>query len=287
MEFFIISGMSGAGKSKAASFLEDMGYYCVDNMPSELIPRFAELCVATKGRFERVALVVDVRGGVDFNALFDALESLTNYDCTYKILFFEANTDTIIKRYKETRHRHPLAADGQSIEQTIEREHEMLSGVRARADYIINTTSLSSAQLRERLLELFSGAKRHDKSIVINVVSFGFKYGVPPESDLVFDVRFLPNPYYETELRTQTGKQKPVRDYVMKWRITGEFLELLYKLIDFLIPQYIEEGKTSLAISIGCTGGKHRSVVLAEEIRAYIERRGYKSAVFHRDCGRE
>ena len=251
VEFLIISGMSGAGKSKAASFLEDMGYYCVDNMPSELIPKFAELCVATKGRYERVALVVDVRGGVDFNALFEALDSLKDLGCTYKILFFEASTETIINRYKETRHRHPLETDGMSIEQTVVREHETLSGVRDHADYIINTTVLNNAQLRERLHELFSEITCRDKSITINIISFGFKYGVPSESDLMFDVRFLPNPHYEPELRHKTGKQKAVYDYVMQWQKTPDFIKHLFSFMDFLIPHYIEEGKTSLVVSIG------------------------------------
>lgn len=287
MQFVIISGMSGAGKSKAAAVLEDMGFYCVDNMPAELIPKFAEMCIATKGRYEHVVLVTDVRGGADFNTLFNALESLKNLACNYKILFFEASTETIIHRYKETRRRHPLSVDGMSTEQVIVREHQMLEGVRVRADYIIDTTNMSTAKLRERLLSLFSEDGVKDKSIVVNIMSFGFKYGVPPESDLVFDVRFLPNPYYITELRCQTGKDAGVHDYVMRWQQTGEFLKHLYTMIDFLIPQYIEEGKTSLVIAIGCTGGKHRSVALAEELRSHVESKGYRSLCIHRDSGRD
>ena len=287
MEFLIISGMSGAGKSKAAAVFEDMGFYCVDNMPAELIPKFAEMCIATKGRFEHVVLVTDVRGGADFNGLFQALESLKSLDCNYKILFFEASTDTIIHRYKETRRRHPLSVEGLSTEQVIRQESEMLEGVRVRADYIIDTTNLSTAKLRERLISLFSEDGKIDRSIMINVMSFGFKYGVPPESDLVFDVRFLPNPYYVPELRQKTGRDAPVRDYVMEWQQTGEFLEHLFGMIDFLIPQYIEEGKTSLVVAIGCTGGKHRSVALAEVLREHIEQNGYQSVAMHRDSSRE
>lgn len=287
MEFLILSGMSGAGKSRAAAILEDMGYYCVDNMPAELIPKFAEMCIATKGRYEHVVLVTDVRSGADFNSLFKALDCLKDLDCNYRILYFEASTDTIIRRYKETRRRHPLAIDGVSTKQVIESEHKMLESVRVRADFIVDTTNLSIAKLREQLLSLFLSNGNPDKSIIITVMSFGFKYGVPPESDLVFDVRFLPNPYYILELRSQTGRDVAVRDYVMQWQQTHEFLEHLYGLIDFLIPQYIEEGKTSLVVSIGCTGGKHRSVALTEVLSEHIAERGYQSTSMHRDTGRE
>lgn len=287
MEFVIVSGMSGAGKSRAAAILEDIGYYCVDNMPAELIPKFAEMCIATKGRYEHVVLVTDVRGGADFHALFDALDCLQNLDCKYRILYFEATTDTIIRRYKETRRRHPLAVDGISTKEVIEREHKMLEEIRVRADYIIDTTSLSIAKLRERMIELCTESADPDKSINITVMSFGFKYGVPVESDLLLDVRFLPNPYYLTELRGKTGQDAPVRDYVMSWPQTHEFLEHLYGLCDFLIPQYIEEGKTSLVIAIGCTGGKHRSVALAEVLAEHIAEGGYLVSAVHRDSGRE
>lgn len=286
MEFLIISGLSGAGKSRAAEVFEDVGFYCVDNMPAELIPKFAEMCIAAKGRFERVALVTDIRGGANFDKLFEALESLGGLGCTYKILFFEASKDTIIHRHKETRRRHPLSVDGVSLDRVVEQEHKMLEGVRARADYIIDTTNLSTAKLRERLLEMFADVSV-DHAISINIMSFGFKYGIPPESDLVFDVRFLPNPYYVTELRSQTGLDAGVRDYVMSWQQTSDFLDRLYNMIDFLIPQYIEEGKTSLVISIGCTGGKHRSVALAEQLKKHIGESGYASQCIHRDSGRD
>lgn len=287
MEFVILSGMSGAGKSCGAAVLEDIGYYCVDNMPSALIPKFAEMCIATKGRYEKVVLVTDVRSGADFNSLFDALDCLRDLDCTYKILYFEASTDTIIRRYKETRRRHPLAEDGVSTKDTIEREHKMLEEVRVRADFIVDTTNLPTAKLRERMIELFESGGNPDKSINITVMSFGFKYGIPVESDLVFDVRFLPNPYYIPELKSKTGLDAPVRDYVMSRPQTGDFLKHLFNLCDFLVPQYIEEGKTSLVISIGCTGGKHRSVALTEELAKHIAESGYSVGVIHRDRGRE
>ena len=287
MEFIILSGMSGAGKSCGAAILEDLGYYCVDNMPSALIPKFAEMCIATKGRYEKVVLVTDVRSGADFNSLFDALDCLKNLDCNYRILYFEASTDTIIRRYKETRRRHPLAEEGSSTKDTIELEYKMLEGIRARADFIVDTTNLATAKLRERLIELFAGEAALDKSINITVMSFGFKYGIPVESDLVFDVRFLPNPYYIQELKPLTGRDAPVREYVMSRPQTDEFLKHLYNLCDFLVPQYIEEGKTSLVISIGCTGGKHRSVALCEVLTEHISGAGYVANAMHRDCGRE
>ncbi|MBQ4544950.1 MAG: RNase adapter RapZ [Oscillospiraceae bacterium] len=283
MDFFIISGMSGAGKSRAASVLEDMGFYCVDNMPPELIPKFAEMCIAANSRFSHVALVTDIRAGLDFSALFEALDSVKSLDCNYKILYFEASTDVIIKRYKETRRRHPLFVEGTTIEQIIQKESEMLAGVRARADYIIDTSSLTAAALRERLIHFFEDNSLRDQSMIINVSSFGFKYGIPADADLVFDVRFLPNPYYDISLRSKTGLEPDVYNYVMKWQQTTDFLAHLYKLIDFLIPQYIEEGKTSLNIAIGCTGGKHRSVALTEKLGSYISSRGYKTVNLHRD----
>lgn len=286
MDFYIISGMSGAGKSKAVSVLEDMGFYCVDNMPPELIPKFAEMCIAANSRFAHVALVTDIRLGLDFSELFAALDSIKTLDCSYKIIYLEASTDVIIKRYKETRRRHPLFTEGTPIEKIIESESEMLSVVREKADYIIDTSSLSAPALRERLLEFFEGAQLRDQSMIVNVSSFGFKYGVPVDSDLVFDVRFLPNPYYVISLRELTGLDSEVFDYVMKWPQTGEFLTHIKSLLTFLLPHYVEEGKTSLNIAIGCTGGKHRSVALCEEIGKFVSKSGYKTVRMHRDAKR-
>ncbi|MBQ9986290.1 MAG: RNase adapter RapZ [Oscillospiraceae bacterium] len=286
MDFFIISGMSGAGKSRAASVLEDMGFYCVDNMPPELIPTFAEMCIAANSRFSHVALVTDIRAGLDFSALFKALDNIKTLDCNYKILYFEASTDVIIKRYKETRRRHPLFTEGTPIERIIETETEMLAGVRARADYIIDTSTLTSPALRDRLIQFFENNSLREQSMIINVTSFGFKYGVPADADLVFDVRFLPNPYYDIRLRPKTGLDEEVYAYVMKWQQTTDFLSHLHNLIDFLLPQYIEEGKTSLNIAIGCTGGKHRSVALTEELGNHIAELGYRTVKMHRDSER-
>lgn len=287
MEFLIVSGMSGAGKSRAVAVFEDLGYYCVDNMPAPLIPRFAEMCIAAKGRFERAVLVVDTRGGVDFNGLFAALEELSDLDCTCKILYFEASVETIISRQRETRRKHPMQQDGMSMNQAIHKEIEILAGVRAKADYIINTTSLSTAGLRQHIIDLFVQTDERDRSMSISVMSFGFKYGAPPEVDVMFDVRFLPNPFYLLDLRPKTGLEEDVYNYVMQNPNTGEFLERLFPLVDYLIPQYIEEGKTSVVFGIGCTGGKHRSVVLAEHLNRHIQENGYHSTTIHRDIGRE
>lgn len=286
MDFFIVTGLSGAGKSRAASVLEDLGFYCVDNMPPELIPTFAEMCIAANSRFPHVALVTDIRAGVDFSALFTALENIKTLNCNYKILFFEASADVIIQRYKETRRRHPLFTEGTTIEKTIEKESKILEGVRARADYIVDTSSLTGSMLRERLLNLFSENEIRDLSMIVNISSFGFKFGIPTDADLVFDVRFLPNPYYNLELREKTGLDSDVYEYVMKWQQTTDFISHLHNMIKFLLPQYVEEGKTSLNIAIGCTGGKHRSVALTEELGDYITSLGYKAVKMHRDATR-
>lgn len=287
MEFLIVSGMSGAGKSRAVAVFEDLGYYCVDNMPPQLIPRFAEMCVAAEGRFEKAVLVVDTRNGTDFDELFSALEQLRGLNCTYRILYFEASAETVISRQRETRRKHPMQQDGMSMLEAIELEVGVLAGVRARADFIINTTTMSTAGLRQHLIDLFVQGKERDRSMSIHVMSFGFKYGVPPEVDVMFDVRFLPNPFYIMDLRMKTGLESEVESYVLENPNTAEFLERLFPLVDYLIPQYIEEGKTSVVFGIGCTGGKHRSVVLTEQLNRHIAERGYHSTTVHRDIGRE
>lgn len=285
MEFVIISGLSGAGKSKAASFLEDMGFYVVDNMPAPLIPRFAELCMAGQGRYDRVALVTDIRGGQTFDGLFDALRTLEEMGCAYRILFVEATMETIIKRYKETRRGHPLAQGGRSLAEAVQQERDALAPVRQRAEYIVDTSALSTAKLRGELLRLFGdGQEAHAMSV--NVVSFGFKYGIPIEADLVFDVRFLPNPYYIAELRHQTGLDEPVRSFVFNYQQTREFMTHLENLMSFLLPKYVAEGKTVLVIGIGCTGGQHRSVAVTRALAEFIRQKGYQASENHRDMTR-
>ena len=285
MEFVIISGLSGAGKSKAASFLEDMGFFCVDNLPVPLIPKLAELIMAGSGVYERVALVSDIRGGQNPQGLLQALDTLLGMRCSYKILFIEASDSTIIKRYKETRRSHPLAHGGASLEEAVRAEREALAPVRARADHIIDTTALSTAKLRGSLMELFGSGERA-REMSVSVISFGFKYGLPIEADLVFDVRFLPNPYYVEELREHTGLEPAVRDYVMQGDQAEHFLAKLTDLVDFLLPQYVEEGKTALVIAVGCTGGRHRSVAVTRALADHIKELGYQAVENHRDMTR-
>lgn len=285
MEFIIISGLSGAGKSKAASFMENMGFFCVDNLPAPLIPKFAELGMAGTGEYDRVVLVTDVRSGTNFSALFQSLEALKGMKCPYRILYMDASDDVIIKRYKETRRSHPLAEECDSLEGAIALERRMLAPLRERAEFVVDTSDLSTAKLRGELLRLF-GRGSQEGAMTVSVTSFGFKHGLPREADLVFDVRFLPNPYYVQELRPRTGLDDGVRDYVFSGGAAGEFLEKLQDLVGFLLPKYVEEGKTALVVAVGCTGGHHRSVAIAHALAAYIRGRGYPVTESHRDLGR-
>lgn len=286
MEFIIISGLSGAGKSTVVSILEDVGFYCVDNLPSTLVPKFAELCMANPGKFERVAVVCDIRGGQTFDGLFAALEELERMGCPHRILYVEATPDVIIKRYKETRRIHPLESAGCSLSQAVDKEIAALEPVRGRAEYIIRTTALSTAKLRGEVLRLFGGG-REKLEMNINVISFGFKYGIPIEADLVFDVRFLPNPFYIAELRHQTGLDEPVRSFVFGYRQTKDFMHHLEEMISFLLPQFVEEGKTALVIAVGCTGGQHRSVAITRALAEFIRQKGYNASEGHRDMTRK
>ena len=285
MEILIISGMSGSGKSKAASYLEDIGYYIVDNLPAEMMAKFAEFCASSSGRYDRVALVYDVRAGEPFHLLIGTLERIKASGVNCRMLFLETATKDLINRYKETRRVHPLAGKGLNVEQAVEAEREMLLPVRDHADFIINTTSFSTAKLRSELLSLF-GDQKDRVWLHVNVLSFGFKHGVPLDADLVFDVRFMPNPYYVEELKKRTGLEEDVRDFVFSFQQTHDFMEHLQKMLSFLLPLYAEEGKTALVIAIGCTGGHHRSVAVAHEIANYIVKEGYPVTENHRDISR-
>ena len=287
MEFIIISGLSGAGKSSAAAFLEDLGFYCVDNMPVALITNFAGLCMAGAGtgKYGRVALVTDIRGGQTFDELFQALDGLREMHLDYQLLFIEAADEDIVRRYKETRHTHPLTRQGYSLPEAVKLERLALEPVRRRASHILNSTGLNLSKFRGELLRLF-GMGALEESMTVSVTSFGFKHGLPREADLVFDVRFLPNPYYVQELRPRTGLDDGVRDYVFSGGAAGEFLEKLQDLVGFLLPKYVEEGKTALVVAVGCTGGHHRSVAIAHALAAYIRGRGYPVTESHRDLGR-
>lgn len=285
MEFVIISGLSGAGKSRAASAMEDMGFFCVDNLPAPLIPKFAELGMGGNGEYDRVALVTDIRGGTNFEGLFQALDSLKAMKCEYRILFMDATDATIIKRYKETRRSHPLAEECASLAQAIELERKMLAPLREKADYIVDSSNLTLGKLRGKLRELFArGGETGDMEV--RVTSFGFKHGILMEADLVFDVRFLPNPYYVPELRPLTGLDEGVRDYVFAAEQSREFLQRLTDFVSYLLPRYKEEGKTSLVIAVGCTGGHHRSVAVAHALAETFRQQNWPVTESHRDIGR-
>lgn len=285
MDILIISGLSGGGKSKAASFLEDIGFYVVDNMPAAMILKFAEFCAAGSSRYDRVALVYDVRTASSFDELFEVLDTLKSADGACRMLFLEASPEVIIKRYKETRRRHPLSDTAASLEEAVEKERELMAPVRERADFVINTSRTSTAQLRSEVLRLF-GDTEEKGGMTVNVMSFGFKYGLPLEADLVFDVRFMPNPFYIEELRHQTGLDSAVRDYVFGFQQTQGFLKKLEELLSFSLPLYAEEGKTGLVIAIGCTGGHHRSVAVTHALTERIRAQGYQVSETHRDISR-
>ena len=286
MEILIISGLSGGGKSKTASFLEDSGFYIVDNMPAAMILKFAEFCAGGGGRYARVALVYDVRTAESFTELFHVLDQLKTMEGVCRMLFLEASPETLIKRYKETRRRHPLQKETDSLEAAVERERALLEPVKQRADFVIDTTGLSTARLRGKLLRLFND-EGEQGGMSVSVTSFGFKYGLPLEADLVLDVRFMPNPFYIEELRSRTGLDKPVADYVFGFQQTHDFLRRVEDLLAFTLPLYAEEGKTGLVIAVGCTGGHHRSVAIAHALTEFIREKGYPVSEHHRDMERD
>ena len=282
MEFIIISGLSGAGKSRAAAALEDMGVYCVDNMPVALLPQLADIFLNMQDRYTRVALVTDIRAWGDANELLFALDELRSQGIAYRILFLYADMPTLIKRYKETRRRHPLETGTVSLEAAIRRETGILEPIRRQAEDVINTTNMTLGQLKIRIEDIF-GSEVARRGIGVNVISFGFKYGVPIEADMVFDVRFLPNPYYIEELRHKTGLDDPVYDYVFRDGTAAEFLDKLLEMLLFLLPLYEKEGKYSLTVGIGCTGGQHRSVSIARALAEHLKQRDIPVRIEHRN----
>lgn len=282
MEFLIVTGLSGAGKTNAAHFLEDLDYYCVDNMPAALLVPFAEFCLASQGRFEKVALVTDIRAQNNFDILFKALDSLRAMDCRSRILYIEAPVPTIVRRYKESRRRHPLSSPGRTIQDAVQREIELMQPVRDRADYIIDTGSTTLGQLHREICRIFVDGYIH--SLPVNVIAFGYKYGIPLEADLVFDVRFLPNPYYVEELKNLTGMDQPVYDFVMDQAETREYMHRLTDFIDFQLPRFLEEGKQSLTVAVGCTGGRHRSVAVARALTDHLVAEGQNARLIRRDA---
>ena len=281
MEFVLVTGLSGGGKSQAASILEDLGYYCVDNLPAELIPRFVDLCMAAEEKYDRVALVSDIRGMDGSGRLREAIQTV-QARAQIRILFLEAGTEAILMRYKETRHRHPLDPEGRDLRGAVTLERERMAWLKEMADVVVDTTDYPLSKLRQRLVEEFSRDSARS-GMDLHVRSFGYKYGIPEDADLVLDVRFLPNPFYVPALKEHTGLEAPVRDYVLSFDVTGVFLNKVMDLLRFLIPCYEEEGKPSLMLCVGCTGGKHRSVVLAERISELLHDCGYRADCAHRD----
>ena len=282
MEFVVVTGLSGAGKTQAMHAMEDIGFFCVDNLPPALIPVFYDLCVKSEDIMGRVAVVTDPRGGELFKSFFTAMEALKHDKKPYKILFLDASDNVLVRRFKETRRKHPLSDDlNGSLEQAVKLEREMLKPMRESSDYVIDTSLVSPAQLRSRIAQLFLNSA--EDSLAVHCISFGFKYGVPMESDLVFDVRCLPNPFYDENLRPLTGLDAPVRDYVMEKEETKGFVARFTDMVDYLLPLYAKEGKSQLVIAVGCTGGHHRSVALAQYMHDHLVQKGVRASVTHRD----
>ena len=282
MRFVIVTGMSGAGKLTAIKLLEDVGFYCVDNLPVPLIEKFVELIVTSSSEINKVALGLDVRADQPFEEAYRVLENLKKNGYKYEILFMDASQQVLMKRYKESRRLHPLAPEGR-VEDGIRKEREILKSIKEDADYVIDTSNLLTRELKEEIDRIFVKNEEYN-SLMVTILSFGFKNGIPADADLVFDVRFLPNPYYIDELKFQTGNDKAVQDYVMSFQESGEFMKKLEEMIRFLVPNYVKEGKYQLVIGIGCTGGKHRSVTLANELYKRMKDKGnYGLKLYHRD----
>lgn len=285
MRFIIITGLSGAGKSLAAKYLEDLGFFCVDNLPPALMPKFVEICSMGGEKMDRVALVIDIRGRQLLNGLFPVLDELKQSGFSYEIIFLDASDKSLIKRYKESRRAHPLAAEGRLLK-GIHEERRILQQLKNRANLVLDTSNLTPRQLKEEIGSIFLEGTT-EKGLLVNIISFGFKYGIPMECDLVFDVRFIPNPYYIESMKKLTGQQTAVRDYVMESSETKAFMEKLMDMLLFLIPNYIKEGKSQLVIGIGCTGGRHRSVAIAEALHGQLLERRHRVFVDHRDIEKD
>ncbi len=284
MELVIVTGLSGAGKSKVVNALEDLGYFCVDNVPPQMLEKFAQLGSTSQGSAQRMAVVVDARGGEMFDDFAGALDRLSGQGHPFRLLFLDADDETLLRRYKEGRRRHPLLdRSALTIEDAIQQERRLLQAARQRADIVFDTSLMTPAQLRERVVQTFSSLHQ---GMVTHCISFGFKNGLPKEADLVFDVRCLPNPFYVPELREHTGLEAPVRDYIMAAPQSQELMRRLFELIDFLLPLYLQEGKSQLVVAVGCTGGRHRSVAFAQAIGEHLRSQGLPVAITHRDKDR-
>ena len=286
MRIVIVTGISGAGKSTALKMLEDAGYFCVDNLPVPLLPKFMEMLILPGSEYTKVGLGIDIRSSQKFGQLRETLETLRKKDVKFEILFLDASDEALIKRYKETRRSHPLAGDGR-VDKGIDEERRRTIFLKQQADYIIDTSQMLTRELRSEILKIFVENKNY-KNLYVTILSFGFKYGIPGDADLVFDVRFLPNPYYIQDLRPMSGNDAPVRDYVMSSETARKFLDKLVDMVQFLIPNYVAEGKNQLVIGIGCTGGKHRSVTLANALYYALEQEeGYGLKIEHSDIEKD
>ena len=286
MRFVIITGMSGSGKSNAIKNFEDIGYYCIDNMPPKLFTKFAQLCTQLEGGITKVAFAVDTRSGKMFRELCACIDEFEKEIGKLEILFLDCDSQILVKRYKESRRQHPLSEAGTILE-GIEKERVLLEDVRRRANYIVDTSNMKLPQLKEYINTVFAADIDTKKRITVNVLSFGFKYGIPMDAALVMDVRFLPNPFYIPELKEKTGLDSEVSDYVMSFEVAQQFADKLRDMLDFLMPQYVAEGKSNIVIAIGCTGGKHRSVTLANEMTRHLTDSGYNTFVNHRDINKD
>ncbi|NLY55941.1 MAG: RNase adapter RapZ [Firmicutes bacterium] len=281
MDFVIITGLSGAGKTEAVRSFEDRGFFCIDNLPPMLVPKFTELVAQSGGTVSQVAVVMDMRGGKFFDDVFEALKELEKRGIAYSILFLEASDEVLVRRFKESRRRHPLAPDG-TILDGINLERERLQELRGRATHIIDTSNLKPRELREKIKALY-GENTLNGKMHVTITSFGYKHGIPIDADLCFDVRFLPNPHYVDTLRPQTGLDAPVSEYVTRWPVTQHYIKQLENFLSFQLPLFASEGRSELSIAIGCTGGRHRSVTIAESLASFIRERGYPVTVEHRD----
>lgn len=282
MEFVIITGMSGAGKSRVVDSLEDIGFFCADNMPPKLIPMFAKLLMSSREKRPRVAIVSDIRTGLSFEDLFGSLDELTQLNFKYRLLFIDAADDVLVKRYKETRRKHPLiSSSGNSIETAVRAERKLLEQARIRADMVFDTSNLSATQCRVRIADMFSHSD--GDTMQIHCMSFGYKHGIPADADFVFDVRFLPNPFYIEGLKHKTGLDKEVSDYVMQWESSLKLFELFRQTVEYSLPLCVEEGRSQLVLAFGCTGGHHRSVTFAELMYSYLNGKSFSVSISHRD----
>lgn len=281
IQFVIVSGLSGAGRTSISHAFEDLNFFVVDNMPPELIPKFGEICIKSQKKINRVLLVLDIRGGFTPDELFGALNELTKMNIFYRVIFLDAADQVLVKRFSETRRKHPLG-DKLILKDAIEMERSLLAPIREKATFIINTSKLSVSKLKEMVAKTFADIKENS-NLIVNLVSFGYKHGIPDDADIILDLRFLPNPFYEPDLKQLTGLDKKISDYILGHQIAVTFKEKLFDFIDFLLPEYVREGKSKIEIALGCTGGQHRSVLFCELLNAHLAAKNYTVIIKHRE----